>query len=222
MSRIIFSLAVLATGFGLYKCAAIKPEQTRYHPIIAAEIARSNHAGNPLCRTLMGIESLPHTTGLRRPYEEGDTTPPEPEDMLGGIKWRTLRDAGLVYESEHRDHSLTVDGFTYELTPKGRALYSQIEYPTGKKEARFCLGRPILKEILAIGKGEYSIEGLNLPVRYVLKVERALPEFHDGTAGALDIKLPTRSDSGELLFPEATAVFVLERETDKVLYWEPR
>lgn len=222
MRRIIFSLAMLGTGYGLYTCAGIAPEDTRFHPVIAAEIARSNHHSNQLCAMLMGVEEFPYTAPFRRGYRPHDETPPEPEDMMSGLKWRDLVEAGLLYESEHRDLNLDLDGYTYELTPKGRALYSPYEYPTGRKEARFCIGRPVLKQILAIGKGAYSIEGLNLPVRFVLKVERALPEFYDGTAKALDIKLPTRSDTGELLFPEVNAVFVLERETDKVLHWDVR
>lgn len=224
MHRLIYTLALLAMLYGLYRCAHIRPEDTRFHAILSAEIARLNEEYNPLCAELSGVEGFPHVAPLARHYfdrDEESAEPPPPADPLG-LRWRELVAAGLLTESEALDPGLRLEGYRYELTAKGHALYREHRLPTGVVRARFCLGRPVLKQILAIGKPTYSIEGLNVPARYLLKVERARPEFYDGTAQALHLALPPRSPEGELLYPEVRAVFVLQRDTDKVLSWNPQ
>lgn len=230
MNRIILSVAMAATMFSLYRCAGTAPERSKYRDVFATALAQQLEQSNPLCAEPFGVSGFPHQAAANwrgwstRPPANSrpeDAPRPPPDDPLG-FKWRDLVAAGIVFESEHLDLDLLFDGYVYELSSKGRSLYSERTLANGKKQARFCLGKPVLKEILAIGKPEHSTYGLNVPVRYVLKVEPASPLLYDGTAKALGINVPMRAPSGEVLYPEATAVMTVSRDTGKVLDLEQR
>lgn len=225
MKRMIFTVALAATAFSLYRCAGIAPQESKYHGIIAAALARQMEDANPLCKDLFLVPEFPHVAGLARPggglafIGAGTVTeeaPPRPEDPFT-LKWADLVRVGLVSESAHYDLELRQDGFSYELTEKGRRLYATRTLKDGTTQARFCLGRPALKEIQAIAKPSYSVGGLEVQARYVLEVRPVPAELYDGTAAALGLQVPTRALSGEVLYGPIDGVFTLERGTDKVL-----
>lgn len=228
MKRIVLAAAMAATAFSLYRCAGAAPERSKYRGIFATALAQQLEQFNPLCAEPFGVKGFPHqasanwrgwTTRPPAGSRPEDAPRPPPDDPLG-FKWRDLVAAGLVYESEHLDLNLYFDGYVYELSPKGRAIYSERRRSSGETQARFCLGKPSLKEVLAIGKPAYTVEGLTVPVRYVLRIDPVSPQLFDGTARALGLSVPTRAPSGEVLYPEATAHMTLARDSDKVLSLE--
>jgi len=220
MNRIIFLVLAVATMFGLYQCTKIKPKDTKFNPVLVAEIKRLNTDENPLCADLYPVEAFPYLAPVKFSGYSSDNEKPLPEDPLG-VKWNDLVAAGLVTVAEKIDLDMKIVGYEYSLTAKGREFYQPRKLPSGKMRARFCLGQPVLKQISAISKPVYSIEGLNLTVRYTLRVEKGSPVLYDGTAQALGLKVPTRNQQGEIEFPEIVAVFVLHRDTGKVLSWQP-
>jgi hypothetical protein len=229
----VFAGAMAATAFTLYHCAGLAPAESKYRGIIATAIAQQMEVVNPLCKEVSQVRDFPHVAPLARPAggltfvgsagayapAADPAAPLRPEDPLG-LKWADLVRVGLVHEFAHYDHELRHDGFRYELTEKGRRLYSPRTLKDGATRARFCLGRPALREIQSIAKPTYSVAGLDVRARYVLEVKPVAPELYDGTAEALGITVPRRQASGELLFEPADGVFTLERGTDKVLYME--
>lgn len=227
MNRIIFTVVAALVMFGLYRCAMIKPEDTKYHAILTTEINRIVHEENPLCQDISLVEGFPHVAPLKyNAYVNGALVHQSepgveqlPDDPLT-VKWRDLVAAGLLTESQKIDLDMNLVGFNYELTALGRELYSPRQLKSGKGGARFCIGTVALKQINAISKPVYSIEGLNVTARYVLKVNPA-PHLYDDVARALNIKVPTRAPSGEILYPETTATFVFNRDTGKLVNWEP-
>lgn len=230
MKRMIFAAAMAATVFGLYRCANVAPEHSKYRPLFAAALAKQLETFNPLCAEPFGVPAFPFQAAAdwrgwsTRPPAGStpDQSPRPPPDNPLVFKWRDLVAAGVVYESEHLDLDLNFDGYVYELSPKGRGLYSQVTRKDGRPQARLCLGKPVLKEVLAIGKPAYTVAGLEVPVRYVLKVDNPSPLLYDGTAKALGLTVPTRSPSGEVLYPETVAVMTLARGTDDVISLEQR
>lgn len=229
MNRAIFLVVALAVMFGLYRCALVKPEQTKYHAMLTTEITRIVDEENPLCREIPLVEGFPFVAGLEyRGYqsayasqEEAENAPPPAPHNPLSVKWRDLVAAGLLTEAEKRDLDLNLVGYEYDLTPRGREFYSQRSLPKGKTVARFCLGKTVLKQINAISKPVYSIEGLNVTAKYILQVPSPSPELYGNIAQALDIKAPRRSaEGGEVLFPETTATFVFHRETGKLVNWQ--
>lgn len=224
MNRLIFFLVTVGVIFGFSRCAKIKPEDTKYHSILVAELSRMNKEENFLCTDLYPVEEFPYMAKINGSNYSGDfeseNVKAPPEDPLG-VKWRDLVAVNLVRESERIDFDSKVVGYDYELTAKGRELYSQRTLSSGKKRAFFCLGKPVIKQIAEIRKRGYSIQGLDLIVRYTLKLESGGRYLYDGTAKALGLKVPTRENSGEIVFPETNAVVILQRHTDKVLSWEP-
>lgn len=223
MSRLIFALVAIAVMFGLARCSKIKPEETKFHSVLEAEIKRINEEENPLCADLYPVQAFPYEARLKYNGYSGRDSENErkyPEDPLM-VKWKDLVAFGLVTESEKLDLDLKPAGYTYELTAKGRELYAPRTLPSGQQRARFCLGKPELKQISAISKPVYSVEGLNVTAKYTLKVPSVSPLLYDGTAQALGLKVPTRATSGEILYPDVVATFVLSRDTGKVLSWQP-
>ncbi|MDI1302655.1 MAG: hypothetical protein PSX71_12175 [bacterium] len=220
MNRLVFALAMMAVVFGISRCARIKPEETRFHAILVAEINRINEEENPLCADLYPVQAFPYLARIKsRGYDDSQSAAPLPEDPLR-VKWKDMVAAGLVTESAKIDLDLKPAGYSYELTSKGRGIYSPQVLPSGQKRARFCIGKPVLRQISAISKPAYSIEGLNVTAKYTLKVEGGSPALYDGTAQALGLKVPARSASGEILFQDIVATFVLQRDTGKVLSWQ--
>ncbi len=210
----------MAVVFGLFRCARISPEETRFHSILVAEINRINEDENPLCADLFPVQEFPYLARIKyRGYDDSQSAAPLPEDPLR-VKWKDMVAAGLVTESAKIDLDLKPAGYSYELTSKGRGLYSRQVLPSGRKRARFCIGKPVLRRISAISKPVYSIEGLNVTAKYTLKVEGGNPALYDGTAQALGLKVPTRATSGEILFQDIVATFVLQRDTGKLLSWQ--
>lgn len=236
MMRLVFLLCFSITVFGLYRCAVQAPAGSKYRGMLAEALAHDLDRGNPLCADIYPAEGFPYQApldrrGFRAPaptYDEygemmpvADAPKAPPENPLR-FKWRDLVKAGLLYESEHYDANLALDGYVYELSPKGRRLYSEYTLPKGDTRGHFCLGKPQLKEVLAIGKPVFSLAGLDVPVRYVIKIDPVPVELYDGTAEALGLTVPKRSPSGEVLYPVTDAVMTLERETEKVLFIEGR
>lgn len=223
MNRLIFTLVVIGVIFGLSRCVNIKPEDTKFHSTLVAEINRINEEENPLCTDLYPVQEFPYFAHLKykgyRGYDDAGAKN-YPEDPLR-VKWKDLVASGLVTESEKIDLDLKPVGYNYELTAKGRDIYFPRILPSGQKRARFCLGKTVLRQISAIAKPVYSIEGLNLTVKYTIKVEKGNPVLYDGTAQALGLKVPTRAPDGEIIFPEIVAVFTLHRDTGKVVSWQP-
>lgn len=223
MRRVFFGVALAITFVELYRCANIRPESSRFHPLLSAEITRRLDQYDPLCAEVMGVTGFPFTAGLQRRFDGSDPVDAvlPPRDPLN-VKWRDLVAAGLLHETEERDLEQQLTGYRYELTARGRELYREAAWPGGETRAHFCLGRTALSQVLEIGKPYYTVEGLNVPARYQLIGREAQPELYDGrTAAALNLKPPTRWASGEILFPEARGLLVLQRETDKVLGWDP-
>lgn len=234
VKRMIFAGAMAATAFTLYHCAGLAPAESKYRGIIAGAIAQQMEVANPLCKDLSQVPGFPHVAGLARPagglgfvgsgggvvYPQADpSAPPRPEDPFT-LKWADLVRVGLVYEFPHYDLALRQDGFRYELTDKGRRLYAPRTLKDGSAQARFCLGRPSLREIQSIAKPGYSVAGLDVRARYVLEVKPVPLELYDGTAEALGLDVPRRQPSGEVLYAPTDGVFTLERGTDKVLFME--
>lgn len=225
MKRIAMAAAMAATFFTLYHCAGAAPDRSKYRTIFATALAQQIGQFNPLCAEPFGVKGFPHQAAAdwrgwtTRP--PANSTPEEaprpPPDNPLAFKWRDLVAAGLVYESEHLDLDLNFDGYVYELSPRGRAIYSERKLKSGETQARFCVGKPALKEVLAIGKPSYTVAGLAVPVRYVLKIDPVSPQLYDGTAKALGLHVPGRSPSGEVLYPEARAVMTLARDSDRVI-----
>ncbi|HEX6591423.1 MAG TPA: hypothetical protein VF050_05455, partial [Moraxellaceae bacterium] len=193
MNRAIFLVVALGVMFGLYRCAMVKPEQTKYHAMLTTEITRIADEENPLCRDIPLVEGFPFVAGLEyRGFQSGyaseeeaeDAPRPGPHNPLS-VKWRDLVAAGLLTEAEKLDLDLNLVGYEYDLTPRGREFYSQRSLPTDKTMARFCLGKTVLKQINAISKPVYSIEGLNVTAKYVLQVPSPGPDLYGDVAQAL-------------------------------------
>lgn len=218
MKRALLLIALLAIATGLYLHFRANAGPARFHDALVAEIARRSVEDNPLCASLAGVDGFPYTATLQRRAdgERSNAPPPPPRDLLSGQRWRDLVAAGLVTETEHRSANHLLTGYTYALTDRGRALYAERPLPKGGKEVRFCLGQPMLKRITAIESTRPRGEELEVPVRYVLKVEAAGPELSDGKATALGIRVPPHSTGGELDLPEMHAVFVLDRKSGQV------
>lgn len=226
MNRAIFTVFAVLVMFGLYRCATIKPEDTKYHAILTTEINRIYQEESPLCQGISLVKGFPHVAPLKyNAYVNGalvhasdPAVEPVPDDPLS-VKWRDLVAAGLLRESQQLDLDLNLVGFNYELTELGRELYAPRTLASGETGgARFCIGKASLKQIIAISKPVYSIEGLNVTAKYIIKVDPA-PHLYDDVAKALDIKVPTRAPSGEILYPEATSTFVFNRDTGKLVNW---
>lgn len=233
VKRMVFGAAMAATAFTLYHCAGLAPEESKYRRIIADAIGQQMRVANPLCQDLSQVPGFPYVAPLARPAggltfvgsagaytpAADPAAPPRPEDPFM-LKWADLVRVGLLFELAHFDQELRQDGFRYELTDKGRRFYSPRTLKDGATQARFCLGRPSLREIQSLARPSYSVAGLDVRARYVLEVKPVAPELYDGTAEALGLTVPRRQASGELLYPPADGVFTLERGTDKVLYME--
>lgn len=217
---VALSLVLLTVASVAYLAYRALAGQDRYEALVGQAIARLSEEENPLCASLLGVEGFPYTAGLRRP--PGSTLsetedPPPPQDLISGQRWRDLVAAGLVTEAEHRGPDRLLSGYTYELTAKGRALYSERQLTRAEKAARFCLGQPELKRIVSIAAPVRRGDELELPARYVLQVPEPRPELSDGTAQALGLELPPAGKDGALLLPEIQAVFVLDAAGKQVL-----
>lgn len=210
---------MMAAMFGLYRCALKAPATSKYQPALVQALNHDHAEENPLCAELFPVETFPYLA--RYEYSGYNSERREPSNPLR-VRWRDMVDAGLLRENEQVDLDLRPVGRNYELTPKGRGLYSQRTLPSGQTRAQFCLGKLAVKDLAVVGTPTYSIEGLNVSARFTMKVIDASPALYDGTATALDIKVPTRNPQGEIVLPEAVATFVLQRDTDKVLHWDVR
>ena len=236
MRRAVFLVFFVITVFGLYHCAAQAPATSRYRDLLTEALAKDLDANNPLCADIFppavfpflaaldhsgSRMAVPASVGAGGVAPTADTPKLPPENPLR-FKWRDLVKTGVLYESEHYDANLKLDGYVYELSPKGRSLYGEHKLRNGETRGRFCLGKPQVKEVQGIGRPADSLAGLEVPVRFVLKIDPVPPGLYDGTAEALGLTVPKRALSGEVLYPVTDAIMTLDRESGKVLYVEPR
>lgn len=213
MSRSFFLVAAIIMMFGLYRCANIKPGESKFHAPISTAINQMYAEQNPLCRVIPLVDGFPHVAALS--YQDGQPTG-RPYNPLG-LSWSRLVESGLLRETPKYDLDLRQVGFEYDLTSKGREYYMPLSRESGKELARFCLGRVVLKEITALAKPFYSIQGLNVVATYTMKGEEVSSDVYGDIGLALDIQAPKRSETGEILFPGQQSTFVFNNDSGELM-----
>ncbi len=213
MSRSFFLVAAIAMMFVLYRCASIKPDESKYHAPISAAINQMYAEQSPLCRVIPLVYGFPHVVALS--YRDGEPAG-RPHNPLG-LSWRRLVDSGLLRESPKYDLDMHQVGLEYDLTGKGREYYTPLHRENGQELARFCLGQVVLKEIIVLAKPFYSIHGLNVAATYTMRAEGVSPDVYGDIGQALDIQAPRRSETGEILFPGQQNTFVFNNDSGELM-----